>query len=159
GELLVQALLGEGGMRAASVRFGNVLGSRGSVLPLFQKQIAAGGPITITHPDVVRYFMTISEAVHLILCAGTLAANGGIFLLDMGQPRNILELAHEMVTLAGLEPGKDIAMTFTGLRPGEKLFEELTSSTEILRRTRFEKLSLIDNQPLDEHALRDRVTH
>jgi FlaA1/EpsC-like NDP-sugar epimerase/lipopolysaccharide/colanic/teichoic acid biosynthesis glycosyltransferase len=157
GELLVQTVLGGNSIRSASVRFGNVLGSRGSVLPLFQKQIAAGGPVTITHPGVVRYFMTISEAVHLILCAGTLANGGGIFLLDMGEPRNILQLANEMITLSGLEPGRDIATTITGLRPGEKLFEELSSSSETLRRTKFDKLSLINAQPLDEQFFHEQI--
>ena len=156
GEMLVQASVNQHRTRMACVRFGNVLGSRGSVLPLFQKQIAEGGPLTVTHPDVVRYFMTIAEAVHLILCAGTLARNGGVFVLDMGRPRNILELAHEMILLSGLQPGKDIDTTFTGLRPGEKLFEELFSPAETLNRTRFEKLSFIEPQEFDKTAfLRD----
>jgi FlaA1/EpsC-like NDP-sugar epimerase len=152
GEMLVQASVNQHRTRMACVRFGNVLGSRGSVLPLFQKQIAEGGPVTVTHPDVVRYFMTIAEAVHLILCAGTLARNGGVFVLDMGCPRNILELAHEMILLSGLQPGKDIGTTFTGLRPGEKIFEELFSPAESLNRTRFEKLSFIEPQPFDQAA-------
>ncbi|HEY0704006.1 MAG TPA: polysaccharide biosynthesis protein [Candidatus Acidoferrales bacterium] len=153
GELMVRNFAQFNSVRSACVRFGNVLGSRGSVLPLFQKQIAAGGPVTITHPDITRYFMTIPEAVQLILCAGALADTGEIFVLDMGTPRSILELAHEMIILSGLEPGKDIQTLITGLRPGEKLFEELVRSEESLQRTQFEKLSMIEPQPLDTQAL------
>jgi len=152
GEMLVQASVNKNRLPMACVRFGNVLGSRGSVLPLFQKQIAEGGPVTVTHPDVVRYFMTIAEAVHLILCAGTLASNGAVFVLDMGRPRNILELAHEMILLSGLELGKDIDTKITGLRPGEKIYEELFSSNETLNRTRFDKLSLIEPRSFDKIA-------
>jgi len=158
GELLVQSFANERRVRAACVRFGNVLGSRGSVLPLFQKQIAGGGPVTITHPDVVRYFMTIQEAVQLILCAGTLARNGEIFVLDMGTPRKILELAREMILLSGLEPGKDIEMKITGLRPGEKLSEELADISQILRHTSFKKLSVIDPGANGNHALAENLT-
>lgn len=152
GELLVQASLGSSNVHFACVRFGNVLGSRGSVIPLFQKQIAAGGPLTVTHPDMLRYFMTIQEAVQLILCAGTLARRGGIYVLDMGNPRNILDLAREMILLAGLEPEKDIKTIITGLRPGEKLTEELVAPSERLIPTVFEKLSLIEARPCDEFA-------
>ena len=153
GELLVQASLNSGPSRFACVRFGNVLGSRGSVIPLFKKQIAQGGPVTVTHPDMVRYFMTIQEAVQLILCAGTLANGGETFVLDMGSPRNILELAREMILLSGLEPGRDIETVFTGLRPGEKLSEELVTPSEKLLQTRFDKLSLIEPQPCDAVVL------
>lgn len=158
GEMLVQASNNKNRVRMACVRFGNVLGSRGSVLPLFQKQIAEGGPVTVTHPDVVRYFMTIAEAVHLILCAGTLASDGGVFVLDMGRPRNILELAHEMILLSGLELGKDIDTKITGLRPGEKIFEELFSPNETLNRTRFEKLSLIEPCSFDKFAFQRDIS-
>lgn len=158
GELLVQASLNGNGTRFACVRFGNVLGSRGSVVPLFKKQISHGGPITITHPDMVRYFMTIREAVQLILCAGTLANRGEIFVLDMGSPRKILELAREMILLSGLEPGRDIETRFTGLRPGEKLVEELVAPSEELLSTRFHKLSLIEPQPTNASLLLDRVS-
>ncbi len=153
GEMLVQAQLKASPMRYACVRFGNVLGSRGSVVPLFKKQIAEGGPVTVTHPDVVRYFMTIQEAVQLILCAGTLAKHGEIFVLDMGNHRNILELAREMILLCGLEPEKDIHTTITGLRPGEKLSEELVAPTERLTQSPIEKLSVIEPQSFDRAML------
>jgi FlaA1/EpsC-like NDP-sugar epimerase/lipopolysaccharide/colanic/teichoic acid biosynthesis glycosyltransferase len=149
GELLVQGFMNDHRVRLACVRFGNVLGSQGSVIPLFKKQIANGGPVTVTHPNMVRYFMTVQEAVQLVLCAGTLANGGETFVLDMGNPRNILELAREMILLAGLEPGQDIDTVITGLRPGEKLSEELVAPTERLLHTRFEKLSVIEPQPRD----------
>ena len=148
GEMLVQSYAADRGVRSACVRFGNVLGSRGSVLPLFSRQIARGGPVTVTHPQMVRYFMTIQEAVQLILCAGSLGQHGEIFVLDMGEPRNILELAREMILLSGLEPERDIQTAITGLRPGEKLYEELVSESETLQRTRFEKLSVITKSDL-----------
>ncbi len=153
GELLVQSFAKKCGARLACVRFGNVLGSRGSVIPLFKQQIAEGGPVTVTHPEMTRYFMTIQEAVQLTLCAGTLAAGGETFVLDMGIPRNILELAHEMILLAGLEPGRDMETVITGLRPGEKLSEVLVSESECLVRTQFDKLSLIEPQPYDSAQL------
>jgi FlaA1/EpsC-like NDP-sugar epimerase len=143
GELLVRTYAQSGPLRSSCVRFGNVMGSRGSVIPLFQKQIAKGGPVTVTHPDVVRFFMTIPEAVQLVLCAGSLGNQGEVFVLDMGNPRKIMDLASDMATLSGLEPGKDIEIEITGLRPGEKLFEELTGATESLSPTRYEKVSKI----------------
>jgi len=158
GEMLVQASATRNATRVACVRFGNVLGSRGSVIPLFKKQIAEGGPVTVTHPDVVRYFMTIQEAVQLILCAGTQAENGEIFVLDMGRPRNILELAREMISLSGLEPERDIKTTITGLRPGEKLTEEVFAPSEKLLPTRFEKLSLIEPGNCDHRAFLESVS-
>jgi FlaA1/EpsC-like NDP-sugar epimerase len=143
GELLVRDFAMHGTVPAACVRFGNVLGSRGSVIPLFQRQIAHGGPVTVTHPEIVRYFMTIPEAVHLVLCAGNLASRGETLVLDMGNPRKILDLATELITLSGLRPGKDIEIRITGLRPGEKMFEELVEPGEILSSSPIERISVI----------------
>ncbi len=157
GEILVQSMAESGPMRAACVRFGNVMGSRGSVIPLFQRQIREGGPLTVTHPDMVRFFMTIPEAVQLILCAGCLAQHGEVFVMDMGSPRKILELAQEMILLSGLEPGKDIEIAITGLRPGEKLNEQLTGPTELPCKTRYEKLSKVIPFPVDASEIRRRV--
>lgn len=123
-----------------SVRFGNVLGSRGSVVPLFKQQIKQGGPLSITHPDMVRYFMTIPEASQLVLQAAALNMNGSVFVLDMGEPVNIEQMARDLITLSGLEPDKDIRIEYTGIRPGEKLYEELLTAEEGTKMTQYEKI-------------------
>ncbi|MDW3196189.1 MAG: polysaccharide biosynthesis protein [Cytophagales bacterium] len=132
-----------------TTRFGNVLGSNGSVIPLFSKQIAKGGPITVTHPEITRYFMTIPEACSLVLEAGSIAQGGEIFVFDMGGSVKIIDLAYKMLALAGLEPGKDIEIIFTGLRPGEKLYEELLSTKENTKPTHHPKIMVAEVQEND----------
>ena len=142
-ELLVSAIPLDNGPKTGafvSVRFGNVLGSAGSVIPIFQRQIAAGGPVTVTHPEMRRYFMSISEAVQLVLQASTMGEGSEVFVLDMGEPVAIMELARNMIRLAGLTPGEDIDIRVTGLRPGEKLFEELQLDSEDLAPTPHQKI-------------------
>src|SRR5690606_21221103 len=125
-----------------TTRFGNVLGSNGSVIPIFKKQIEQGGPLTVTHPEVTRYFMTIPEACQLVLEAGIMGKGGEIFLFDMGQSVPILDLAKKMIRLSGLTPGHDIDIVFTGLREGEKLFEELLNQSENTIPTHHEKIMI-----------------
>lgn len=139
-ELVVQDLDRRSDTRFVAVRFGNVLGSTGSVIPIFREQIRQGGPVTITHVDMVRYFMTIPEAAQLVLQAGAMGDGGEIFVLDMGEPVRIVDLATDMITLSGLRPGVDVELVFTGLRPGEKLFEELGADSEGLAKTRHPKI-------------------
>ena len=139
-ELVIRALQKEGGTRFVAVRFGNVLGSNGSVVPIFKEQIAAGGPVTITHPDMRRYFMTIPEAAQLVLQAFSIGKGGEVFVLDMGEPVKIVDLARNLVLLSGFEPDRDIKIEFTGLRPGEKLFEELNMDDEYMTPTSHAKI-------------------
>ncbi len=153
-EKLIQCLNEEGETQFITVRFGNVLGSHGSVVPLFQKQIANGGPVTITHPDVERYFMLISEAVQLILQSAALGRGGDKFLLEMGQPVNIVALAKKMILLSGCDSEDDVPIKFTGLRPGEKLQEKLVAGNEEIEPTPHEKIKLIKSQErVDGHFM------
>ena len=133
-----------------SVRFGNVLGSRGSVVPLFQQQIKQGGPVTVTHPEMTRYFMTIPEAAQLVLQAGGLGANGSVYVLDMGQPVKIVDLAHDVIRLSGFEPEVDIEVKFTGMRPGEKLYEELLTDEEGTQSTRHQQIFVAEPPSFQE---------
>ena len=144
-EMLVLQAAKQSGKSYVAVRFGNVLGSRGSVVPTFQKQILAGGPITVTHPDICRYFMTIPEAVQLVLQASVLGRGGEVLMLNMGEPVKIVDLAKELIHLSGYEVNKDIDIVFTGLRPGEKLFEELFIEGEEYEKTEHEKLLVVKN--------------
>jgi FlaA1/EpsC-like NDP-sugar epimerase len=152
-ELIIQNMSQISKTKFVAVRFGNVLGSRGSVIPLFKKQIANGGPITITHPEMKRYFMTIPEASQLVLQAGAMAKGGEVFVLDMGEPVKILDMACDLIELSGYKPYKDIKINFTGLRPGEKLFEELLTPEEGTIATKHEKIFKANLNVVDEKTL------
>ena len=148
GEIIIQEIASKSNTKFSCVRFGNVLGSRGSVVPLFQKQIVQGGPITVTHPDIRRYFMSISEAVQLIIQAGTIGNCGEIFVLDMGEPIKIKDLAKDLIKLSGFAED-DFEIKYTGLRPGEKLFEEILVDEERAKATRFEKIFIASPIEID----------
>ena len=152
-EMIVQSLDRRSKTRYASVRFGNVLASRGSVIPLWKQQIAQGGPVTVTHADATRYFMLIPESVQLILQAGALAAGGEIFVLDMGKPVRIIDLAYDLIRFSGLRPNQDIKIEVVGLRPGEKLHEELLTAEEGLTKTTYEKIFVGQPQDIDHELL------
>jgi FlaA1/EpsC-like NDP-sugar epimerase len=156
-EMYCQNMNARSQTRFITVRFGNVLNSNGSVVPLFQEQIAKGGPLTVTHPEISRYFMTISEASQLIMQAAVLGNGGEIFVLDMGEPVNITYLAEHLIRLAGKEPGRDIEIIYTGLRPGEKLFEELFHELEPYEKTAHEKIFLAHPREADWDELRSEL--
>ncbi len=152
-EMIVQTMARHSKTEFVAVRFGNVLGSNGSVIPLFRRQIAEGGPVTLTHRDIIRYFMTIPEAVSLVLQAGAYAKGGEIFVLDMGEPVRIYDLAYNLIKLSGLEPNVDIEIRVTGLRPGEKLYEERLMAEEGLEKTANDLISIGHPIELDEGHL------
>ena len=156
-EMLIQSMNRNSRTNYVAVRFGNVLGSNGSVIPLFKKQIAEGGPVTVTHPDIILYFMTIPEAVSLVLQAGAYARGGEIFVLDMGEPVKILDLATNLIKLSGYRVGEDIQIVFTGLRPGEKMYEELLMNEEGLKETANKMIFIGKPIEFDEEVFRSQL--
>lgn len=157
-EIVCQDLARRSKTRFVTVRFGNVLGSSGSVVPIFQQQVARGGPVTVTHPEVTRYFMTIPEASQLILQASVIGKGGEIFVLNMGEPIKISYLAEQLIRLSGKRPGEDIEIVYTGLRPGEKLFEELFHDAEQLGKTSHPKILLANCREIERQLVRDTLT-
>lgn len=157
-EMIVQAYNRRSKTEFVAVRFGNVLGSNGSVIPLFKQQIKEGGPVTVTHPDIIRYFMTIPEAVSLVLQAGAFAKGGEIFVLDMGEPVKIVELAKNLIRLSGLTPNEDIMIEYIGLRPGEKLYEECLMAEEDLDKTSNDRISIAKPIEMEDDAFLDSLT-
>ena len=158
-ELIVQQFAKSSVMRCMTVRFGNVLGSHGSVIPLFESQIRAGGPVCVTDPDITRFFMTIPEAAQLVLQAGALGESGAIYVLNMGEPVKIYELAEKVIRFHGYEPNVDMPIEITGLRPGEKMYEELLTPEEekAMERTAHGRIFKAKPEPVDEEQLREKL--
>jgi FlaA1/EpsC-like NDP-sugar epimerase len=156
-ELYVQALAASSHCQFVTVRFGNVLDSAGSVVPIFRDQVARGGPVTVTHPDMHRYFMMIPEASQLVIQAGAMGCSGEIFVLDMGEPVRIADLATDMITLSGLRVSEDIDIEFTGIRPGEKLYEEVTVSGEVHLPTSHPKIMVVQGKPIGLEFVGDMI--